>query len=201
MLFKGSPSIPSGKNTLVHVKMTLLRIPDQETFLADFKRSLRYYGEVYQVKEYTCGGYFEREMSVILDISAGYIDASGSKVKKEPLTSNLYLEEWDYFASATFKGAPTVCHWCHVAGHVRSKCPELAKTKCFSCHGNGHTAKFCKKKNATPSVVPVFADASSTQSNPVIEQVVSHSDRNISEASASSNPGGITKLSLTTKGD
>ncbi|KAG2193948.1 hypothetical protein INT47_003518 [Mucor saturninus] len=50
-LFKGSPSVPSGNNTLVHVKMTLLRIPDRETFLVDLKRLLRYYGEVYQVKE------------------------------------------------------------------------------------------------------------------------------------------------------
>ncbi|KAG2192838.1 hypothetical protein INT47_012367 [Mucor saturninus] len=155
MLFKRSPSIPSGNNTLVYVKMTLLRIPDQETFLADLKRLLRYYGAVYQVKEYTCGKYFEGEMSVILDISAGYIDASGSKF--------------------------------HVAGHVRSKCPELAKPKSLSRHGNGCMAKFCKKKNATPSVVPVFADASSAQSNPVIEQVVSDSDTDISEASASSN--------------
>ncbi|KAG2191927.1 hypothetical protein INT47_007552 [Mucor saturninus] len=187
MLFKGSPSIPSGNNTLVHVKMTLLRIPDQETFLADLKRSLRYYGEVYQVKEFTCGVYFEGGLSVILDISAGYIDASGNKVKNEPLTNNLYLEEWDCFASATFKGARTVCHWCHVAGHIRSKCPELAKTRCFSCYGNGHTAKFCKKKNATPSVVPVLADSLSAHSNPVIEQVVSDSDTDISEASASSN--------------
>ncbi|KAI7875630.1 uncharacterized protein EV154DRAFT_430014, partial [Mucor mucedo] len=105
LLFKGSPSVPSGNNTLVHVKMTLLRIPDKDTFLADLKGSLRYYGEVYQVKEYTYGGYFEGELSVILDISAGYIDVSGDKVKNEPLTNNLYLEEWDCFASATFKGA------------------------------------------------------------------------------------------------
>ncbi|KAI7875445.1 uncharacterized protein EV154DRAFT_430085 [Mucor mucedo] len=77
LLFKGSPSVPSGNNTLVHVKMTLLRIPDKDTFLADLKRSLRYYGEVYQMKQYTCGGYFEGELSVILDISVGYTDASG----------------------------------------------------------------------------------------------------------------------------
>ncbi|KAG2194348.1 hypothetical protein INT47_011515 [Mucor saturninus] len=184
MLFKASPSIPSGNNTLVHVKMTLLRIPDKETFLADLKRSLRYYGEVYQVKEYTCGGYFEGELSVIIDISAGYISASGEKVVNEPLTNNLYLEEWDCFASASFKGSPTVCHWCRLSGHVRSKCPELAKTKCFSCHGNGHTAKFCKKKIVLPSVVPVMDESHENKTDAIVEQVLSDSDTDISEVSA-----------------
>ncbi|KAI7875638.1 uncharacterized protein EV154DRAFT_472712 [Mucor mucedo] len=189
LLFKGSPSVPSGNNTLVHVKMTLLRIPDKDTFLADLKRSLRYYGEVYQVKEYTCGGYFEGELSVILDISAGYIDASGDKVKNEPLTNNLYLEEWDCFASATFKGAPTVCHWCRLAGHARSKCPDLAKTKCFSCHGSGHTAKFCKKKNLGVTELPVMDEISTDLSSPTVEslhaQVLSDSDKDISDVSTS----------------
>ncbi|KAG2193798.1 hypothetical protein INT47_009940 [Mucor saturninus] len=186
LLFKGSPSIPSGNKTLVHVKLTLLRIPDQETFLADLKRSLRYYGEVYQVKEYTCAGYFEGELSVILDISAGYIDGTGVKVNNEPLTNNLYLEEWDCFASATFKGSPTVCHWCRLAGHVRSKCPELAKTKCFSCHGNGHTAKFCKKKKVADVVdvaedLPVASAPSATVASTV--GMVSDSDTDISDVS------------------
>ncbi|KAG2193796.1 hypothetical protein INT47_009938 [Mucor saturninus] len=188
-LFKGSPSVPSGNNTLVHVKMTLLRIPDKETFLADLKRSLRYYGEVYQVKEYTCGGYFEGELSLILDISAGYIDASGDKVKNEPLTNNLYLEEWDCFASATFKGAPTVCHWCRLAGHVRSKCPDLAKTKCFSCHGHGHTAKFCKKKKHGVTELPVLDEIPTDLPSPTVEgfqaQVLSDSDTDISDVSTS----------------
>ncbi|KAG2194349.1 hypothetical protein INT47_011516 [Mucor saturninus] len=167
-LFKGSPSVPSGNNTLVHVKMTLLRIPDKETFLADLKRSLRYYGEVYQVKEYTCGGYFE-----------------GMK----PLTNNLYLEEWDCFASATFKGAPTVCHWCRLAGHVRSKCPDLAKTKCFSCHGHGHTAKFCKKKHHGVTELPVLDEIPIDLPSPTVEsfqaQVLSDSDTDLSDVSTS----------------
>ncbi|KAG2192678.1 hypothetical protein INT47_003620, partial [Mucor saturninus] len=189
LLFEGSPSVPSGNNTLVHVKMTLLRIPDKETFLADLERSLRYYGEAYQVKEYTCGGYFEGELSLILNISAGYIDASGDKVKNEPLTNNLYLEEWDCFASATFKGAPTICHWCRLAGHVRPKCPDLAKTKCFSCHGNGHTAKFCKRKKHGVTELPVLDEIPIDVPSPTVEsfqaQGLSDSDTDISDVSTS----------------
>ncbi|KAI7873310.1 uncharacterized protein EV154DRAFT_570187 [Mucor mucedo] len=153
------------------------------------KRSLRYYGEVYQVKQYTCNGYFEGELSVILDISAGYIDVSGDKVKNEPLTNNLYLEEWDCFASASFKDAPTVCHWCRLTRNARSKCPELAKTKCFSCRGSGHTAKFCKKKNLGVTELPVLDKIPTDLPSPTFEsfhaQVLSDSDTDISDVSTS----------------
>ncbi|KAG2191898.1 hypothetical protein INT47_005345 [Mucor saturninus] len=157
LLFKGSPSVPSDNNTLVHVK------------------------------EYTCGGYFEGELSLNIDISAGYIVASGHEVKNEPLTNNLYLEEWDCFASATFKGAPTVCHWCCLAGHVRSKCPDLAKTKCFSCHGHGHTAKFCKRKKHGVTELSAFDEIPIDLPSPTVEsfqaQVLSDSETDISDVS------------------
>ncbi|KAG2193946.1 hypothetical protein INT47_003516 [Mucor saturninus] len=140
-------------------------------------------------EEYTCGGYFEGELSLILDISAGYIDASGDKVKNEPLTNNLYLEKCDCFASATFKGAPTVCHWCRLAGLVRSKCPDLAKTKCFSCHGNGHTAKFCKRKKHGVTELPVLDEIPIDLPSPTVDsfqaQVFSDSDTDIFDVSTS----------------
>lgn len=147
LCFKASPSNDSLSNSnLVHVKLSLLRIPDEETFVANLKRSLRYYGEVYQIKKFTYNGYFEGEISVLLDVSAGYVNDTGAVLANQPLTNNLYLEEWDCFASAVFKGASPVCHWCKIAGHIRKNCPELAKRVCFSCNGRGHTAKFCKAK-------------------------------------------------------
>jgi hypothetical protein len=54
LCFKASPSNDSLSNSnLVHVKLSLLRIPDEDTFVANLKRSLRYYGEVYQIKKFT----------------------------------------------------------------------------------------------------------------------------------------------------
>ncbi|KAG2192679.1 hypothetical protein INT47_003621 [Mucor saturninus] len=136
-LFKGSPSVPSGNNRLVHAK----------------------------VKEYTCGGYFEGELSLILDISAGYIDAPGDNVMNEPLTNNLYLEEWDCFASATFKSAPTVCHWCRLAGH------------------------FCKRKKHGVTELPVWDEIPIDLLSPTVEslqaEVLSDSDTDISGVSTS----------------
>ncbi|KAG2192707.1 hypothetical protein INT47_010350 [Mucor saturninus] len=159
-----SPSIPSGNNTFVHMKMNFVRIPDQETFLADLKRSLRYYGVVYQVKEYTCAAYFEGELSVILDISVSYIYGTGAKVKNELLPNDLYLQEWDCFAAATFK----------------------AKTKCFSCHDNGHIAKFCKKKKTSDAVdvVEELPDSSAPWATVAATvEVVSDSDTDIFDVS------------------
>ncbi|KAG2209706.1 hypothetical protein INT47_001852 [Mucor saturninus] len=130
--FKGFRTNFSDKNTLVHVKLSVLYIPDQKNYLEDLISSLSYYGQVLQIKEYSCGGYFEGQMSVILNTVVGYTDEDDEYHSSVPLSNNLYLSEWDCFATATFKGAPSVCHWCHVAGHIRSECPELAKTKCFA---------------------------------------------------------------------
>ncbi|CAO3637057.1 unnamed protein product [Mucor hiemalis] len=129
---------------MVHVKLNVLRIPDKATFLADLTKSLRFYGEVYQVKRYTCGGYFEGQVSVILDTLAGYKNASGEDVKCQPLERMLYLSAWDTFASATFKGAKKVCNFFRKAGHVVKQCPELAKLVCYNCGKSGHTAGRCK---------------------------------------------------------
>jgi hypothetical protein len=148
--FKATPSTDSMSNSnLVHVKLNLLRIPDEETFVADLKRSLRYYGQVYQIKKFLFHGYFEGEISVLLDVSSGFIDDKGELMSSQPLANNLYLEEWDCFAAATFKGAAPVCHWCRLAGHIRDNCPDLANRKCFNCKARGHTSRFCKVEPLT----------------------------------------------------
>lgn len=148
--YKASPSHDGVANgNLVHLKFSLLRIPNKETFLEDLKCSLRYYGEVYQVKKYTCEGFFEGQMSVMIDTSVGYKNGAGEMEDPQPLSRNLYLEAWDVYVPASFKGAAPVCHFCRQAGHLRSKCPDLAKRVCFQCRGHGHTARFCKAKEPT----------------------------------------------------
>ncbi|KAG2192113.1 hypothetical protein INT47_012405 [Mucor saturninus] len=158
--FKRFPTNFSDNNTLVHVKLSVLCIPDQKNYLEDLISSLSYYGHVLQIKEYSCGGYFEGQMSVILNTVVGYTDEDDEYHSSVPLSNNLYLSEWDCFATTTFKGARSVCHWCHVASHIRSECLELAKTKCFACHSNGHTAKFCKSRKRPVVRQPVAAEVS-----------------------------------------
>ncbi|KAI7878989.1 uncharacterized protein EV154DRAFT_429205, partial [Mucor mucedo] len=66
-VIKGTHSNDSEMYKLAHVKISLLYVPDKEDFLEKLMRSHLVYGEVLQVKEYTCGGYFEGELSVILN--------------------------------------------------------------------------------------------------------------------------------------
>ncbi|KAG2193949.1 hypothetical protein INT47_003519 [Mucor saturninus] len=181
-IIKGTYAVDSEMCKLAHVKITLLYIRDKEEFLEKLMSSLLVYGHVLQVKEYTCGGYFEGELSVILNTAAGYSDEDSVVFTNEPLSNNLYLYEWDCFASASFKGAPIICHWCHHAGHIRSKCPELAKTKCFSCQGHGHTAKFCKKKTFQPVHVNTPNEESNMKMPTIVKQSISDSDTDLSDA-------------------
>ena len=113
---------------MVHVNLNLLRIPDKETFLVDLKKSLRFYGEVYQVKRYTCGGFFEGEISVVLDTKSGYSTVNGDLAPCQPLERMLYLSVWDTFVPATFKGAKRVCNFCRKAGHVVKNCPSWPRS-------------------------------------------------------------------------
>ncbi|KAI7873308.1 uncharacterized protein EV154DRAFT_430930, partial [Mucor mucedo] len=104
-VIKGTYTINSERYKLAHVKISLLYIPDKKEFLEKLMNSLLVYGQVLQVKEYTCGGYFEGELSVILNTSTGYSGDDSAVFPNEPLTNNLFLYEWDCFASASFKGA------------------------------------------------------------------------------------------------
>jgi hypothetical protein len=154
LVFKAVSSKDDMVNTsMVHVQMNIPYIPDKATFVSDLKRSLRYYGEVYQVKQFTCNGFFEGQVSVMIDVSGGYVNGEGKTVPCQPLARNLYLGEWDIYVSASFKGAAPICHFCRQAGHLRSNCPDLAKRVCFSCRDRGHTARFCKAKSVSEGVL------------------------------------------------
>jgi hypothetical protein len=130
---------------LKHVNLTLLRMVDKTTFLSDLLESLSYYGKVLQVKQFTSAGYFEGKLSVILDTSVGFQVGDEWQAAK-PLDRMIYLSEFDCFVPATYRGAPPVCHFCQHSGHVRAKCPELARRKCFGCNKQGHMIKFCPEK-------------------------------------------------------
>lgn len=127
---------------LKHVQFTLMRIIKEPTFLRDLMVSLSYYGRVLQVKQFTRGGFFEGKFSVMLDTSETD-QVEGEMQEAKPLDRMLYLSEFDCFVAATYKGAPPVCHFCKHSGHIRAKCPELAKRRCFRCGQQGHMLRFC----------------------------------------------------------
>ena len=127
---------------LKHVQFALMRIVREPTFLVDLMDSLAYYGKVLQVKQFTRGGFFEGKFSVMLDTSVGHQVGEEWQVAN-PLDRMLYLSEFDCFVAATYKGAPPVCHFCRHSGHIRAKCPELAKRRCFKCGKQGHMLRFC----------------------------------------------------------
>jgi hypothetical protein len=144
VVYKASTSKESAEfGDLKHVQFTLLRMTQKATFLADLMESLSYYGKVLQVKKFTHLGYFEGKLSVMLDTSVGYQVGDSEYQEARPLGRMLYLSEFDCFVPATYKGAPPVCHFCQHSGHVRAKCPELARRKCFGCNKQGHMIKFC----------------------------------------------------------
>ncbi|KAG1235788.1 hypothetical protein G6F68_006985 [Rhizopus microsporus] len=58
MLFRGFPSVDETHCNLVRVHLTLLYIPSKTTFLSDLLNSLRYYDEIYQVKQFLNDGLF-----------------------------------------------------------------------------------------------------------------------------------------------
>jgi hypothetical protein len=144
VMYKASSSRESAEfGDIKHVQLTLLRMTEKETFLHDVMESLSYFGRVLQVKQFTRNGYFEGKISVILDTSVGYQVGESEWQEARPLDRMVYLSEFDCYASATYKGAPPVCHFCGHSGHVRAKCPELAKRKCFGCNKHGHMIRFC----------------------------------------------------------
>ncbi|CAO3645532.1 unnamed protein product [Mucor hiemalis] len=155
-VFRGALSEDKSiREGMVHVKLNLLRIPDKATFLADLQSLC-----AFMVKRYTCGGYFEGQVSVILDTLADYKNASGEDVKCQPLERMLYLSAWDTFASATFKGAKKVCNFCRKVGHVVKQCPELAKLVCYNCGKSGHTAGRCKVVKSDSDLLDEYVELS-----------------------------------------
>ena len=138
LVYQASPSEDGATRNLVRVQLDLLHIPNKSTFLAELMKSLSNYGKVCQVKQFFFHNYFEGKVSVLLDVG------DENKKKYQPLTRMIWLEEWDVYVPAQFKGADPVCYYCRQYGHIKQDCPKLAGQACFRCHQTGHTKRFCK---------------------------------------------------------
>ncbi|CEP13562.1 hypothetical protein [Parasitella parasitica] len=134
---------------LMHVQFTLLHMVDPTTLIHDLMESQSCYSRVLQVKQYRRYGFFEGQMSMIIDTSVGYQVGQGKWQEAKSLSRMLYLSKFDCFVPATYKGAPPICHFCHQSGHIRSGCPQLVKRRCFGCDQPGHIVRFCPEAKQT----------------------------------------------------
>lgn len=147
VVYKASPTVSGAENPLVRVQINLLHNADDKDLKDGLLTSLSYYGKVYQIRRVLCNGYFEGQLTATLDPQQGYLDNTGNMHEAQPLQRMLYLEAWDVFAPASFKGAAPICYYCRQAGHIRNKCPELAKRVCFGCGERGHTRRYCRTRD------------------------------------------------------
>jgi hypothetical protein len=106
-----------------------LPLEDPEDLKESPIHSLRRYGRVVQIKRRLRGTHFEGDAMVMPDVS------KVSEKTHQKLERMLYLETWDYYAPATFIGAPSVCYHCRRAGHGKLEWPRMAEIICFHCKG------------------------------------------------------------------
>ncbi|CDS10663.1 hypothetical protein LRAMOSA11149 [Lichtheimia ramosa] len=177
VVYQASPSFVGAENPLIRVQLNLMQMGSSSTIKQGLLDSLRYYGKVYQIRRIMENGYFEGQLTITIDPSEGYVDAQGKLRDAQPLQRMLYLETWDTFAPATFKGAAPVCYYCCQAGHIRNKCPELAKRICFDCGVAGHTRKFCKSVVTDTQSIALYESAKEKQK----EQELSLPNTEVSE--------------------
>ncbi|CDH60003.1 hypothetical protein RO3G_01473 [Lichtheimia corymbifera JMRC:FSU:9682] len=172
VVYQASPSFVGAENPLIRVHLNLMQMGSSSTIKQGLLDSLRYYGKVYQIRRILENGYFEGKLTIAIDPSEGYVDAQGKLRDAQPLQRMLYLETWDTFAPASFKGAAPVCFYCRQAGHIRKACPELAKRVCFECGESGHTRKFCKATITDAKAIALYEQESANREQRVVEAVV-----------------------------
>ncbi|KAG1393671.1 hypothetical protein G6F60_011347 [Rhizopus arrhizus] len=146
----------NSKDLLIEVKFTLASSVQKALTVGFNYKNLNFKGapatgeqQRNLIKQYKCRGYFEGDVSLMIDVSTASTDDFEDIIPIQPLKRMLYLEAWDIHVPATYKGAPPVCHYCRKSGHVKAKCPVLASHVCYSCGKSGHTRRFCKKKELT----------------------------------------------------
>ncbi|KAI9309788.1 hypothetical protein BX666DRAFT_2126569 [Dichotomocladium elegans] len=150
--YKASRFVDKVDTTFTRVNLTLFQFEDEATLISKLKKSMAIYGKVCQIKMLTNRGFFEGELSILLDTS-GRDDDDPSPV--QPLDRKLFLSEWDTLAPASWKGAPPVCYYCRQAGHVRKDCPALQNLTCYKCHRKGHIRRNCRMADVPVPVLNV----------------------------------------------
>lgn len=99
--------------------------------------SMSLYGKVLQIKMLSRDGFFEGEVSVVLQRKASDSDFY------KPLQRMLFLEEWDVLVPARYTGADKICYFCRKSGHMKNDCPVLKEIICRRCQRTGHTQRRC----------------------------------------------------------
>lgn len=195
--YKGTPFKDGVQSRLVRVHMHLPVTEEEDVLQNYLLQSMGHYGKVCDIKKYRSRGFYEGQISVLLDLTP----VQGKEY--QPLSKMVYLESWDVLVPASYRGAPPVCYHCRQAGHIRKDCPKLKAMECFRCHMRGHTARFCKsevqsfseksndyitlaeeKKKTEDTVLSVAKDVGRSQVNPT-EVTVTKKDIGVVVESAS----------------
>lgn len=127
-------------NDFTRVNFTLPLCDEERDLVQKLKSSLSNYGQVLQIKQLLNRGFFEGEVSVLLDRRP----TTQGNGEYQELQRMLYLDAWDVFAPASYKGAKPICYYCRAAGHVKKDCAILQQLVCFRCKKSGHTQRRCR---------------------------------------------------------
>ena len=128
-------------NHLVRINLSLSLAEEDDVLVAGLQQSLGHYRRVVQIKKLKRRGYYEGDLAIMLDRNPGEMDQNAY----QDLQRMLYLEEWDCFAPASFKGAQPICYYCRKSGHLKKDCESLKALSCFKCGKAGHIRRNCRK--------------------------------------------------------
>ncbi|CAO3621822.1 unnamed protein product [Cunninghamella echinulata] len=115
---RGTPCMENANDMPEKTRVYISGVPleEEDKFKDMLIQSLNCYGQVAQILILKDSGYFEGEVSVLLN-------RSSKTGKYEPLQRMLFLSAWDRYLPAYFKGAPKVCNHCRKTGHIKKECP------------------------------------------------------------------------------
>ncbi|KAI8327637.1 hypothetical protein BC941DRAFT_259914, partial [Chlamydoabsidia padenii] len=122
---------------MVRVHVSGVPFEEENVLATKLLTSMKHYGKICQIKMWRLAGVFEGAITVLLDTN----EEHGAV---EPLQRMLYMQDWDIYLPATFKGAPPVCYHCRQSRHLKKDCQVLASLKCYGCNGTGHIARHCR---------------------------------------------------------
>ena len=155
IMFKGVPYMDKVvANHLVRVNLSLSFSEEDDVLVEKLQTSMCYYGEVVQVKKLMRRGFCEGDLTVMLDRNPG---ENNDRIYQD-LQRMLFLEEWDCFAPASFKGAQPICYYCRKSGHLKKDCEALQALTCFGCQGKGHIRRNCPAYDDSKKATTTFED-------------------------------------------